>query len=70
MKILVAKAVQIALKKVIFSREHTREDGGILCAPKWYVRLVNTKGFGWIDKVKYDLDVWSYYAARGESQYE
>ena len=65
MKIL-GKTVQLALKQVIFSKEHTREDGVIVCAPKWYVRLVNTKGFGWVDEAKVSLDVWSYRKAKGK----
>ena len=66
MKILIAKAVQIALEKVILSGEHTGEDGVVVYAPKWYVRLVNTKGFGWVDEAKVSLDEWSYYKAKGE----
>lgn len=65
MKIL-GKAVQLALKQVIFSGEHTREDGVVVYAPKWYVKLVNTKGFGWVDEAKVSLDEWSYYKSKGE----
>jgi hypothetical protein len=65
MKIL-GKAVQVALKQVIFSKEHTREDGVIVYAPKWYVSLVNTKGFAWVDEAKVSLDEWSYYKSKGE----
>ena len=63
---IVGKVVHGALIKAIYSKEHTREDGVVVYAPKWYVKLVNTKGFSWIDEAKVSLEEWSYYKSKGE----